>query len=62
MEENKEFTVTQIANMVGVHRNTIIQHIKKGNLKARIFFDRYLISKDNLIPFLESKGAKIRMD
>lgn len=60
MEEKREYTVTEIAEIAGVHRNTIIQYVKKGQLKARMFFDRYLIKEDDMRDFLSKKGVEIQ--
>lgn len=51
------FKVIDLANLFGVHRNSITNWIKKGTLKAKPIVGRkYVISKEDLLSFAEKNG------
>lgn len=52
-----EIRVGQLARILGVHRNTIGNWIKSGDLPARpTVGKRYIIKRDEFTHFLQSKG------
>lgn len=54
------FKVIDLANLFGVHRNSITNWIKKGVLKAKPIVGRkYVISKEDLLSFAEKNGLAI---
>lgn len=54
-----QFRVGWLAGQIGVHRNTVGNWIKNGELDARpVVGKRYAIQKDVLIHFLHSKGIE----
>ena len=50
----KLYTAQSIADTFGVNVVTILRHIKKGNLKARLIGHRYYIIEENLRRFLDT--------
>ncbi len=48
----KLYTTQSIANTFGVNVVTILRHIKKGDLKARLIGHKYFITEGNLKDFL----------
>lgn len=50
----KLYTAQSIADSFGVNVITILRHIKKGKLKARLIEHKYYITEDNLRIFLNT--------
>jgi len=50
----KLYTAQSIADTFDVNVVTILRHIKKGNLKARLIGHRYYITEENLQAFLNT--------
>lgn len=55
-----EFKVTNLAKLLGVHRNTVSNWIKTGKLKAQpTVGKRYLVTKRDLEVFFKTSGLEI---
>lgn len=50
----KLYTAQSIADTFGVNVITILRHIKKGNLKARLIGHKYYVTEDNLRAFVST--------
>jgi len=55
-----EFRVNKMAELLGVHRNTITNWIKSGRLKAvPSIAKRYIVSKDQLAELFNEEGISL---
>jgi len=52
----KLYTAQAIANTFGINVVTILRHIKKGNLRARLIGHMYYITEENLRKFFDTPG------
>lgn len=48
------YTAQAIADTFGVNVVTILRHIKKGNLTARLIGHKYYVTEENIRKFLET--------
>ena len=54
MENNTFYTVEQVAELLQVHWQTVLNYIKNGKLKALRLGKGYRITKDDLDKFIKS--------
>ncbi len=54
MENNSFYTVEQVAELLQVHWQTVLNYIKNGKLKAVRLGKGYRIIKDDLDKFIKS--------
>jgi excisionase family DNA binding protein len=54
-EDVDAYTVKEVSDILGCHRNTVIQYIKKGYIKAARTGKSYVISKQNLKSYLNEQ-------
>ena len=54
MENNSFYTVEQVAELLQVHWQTVLNYIKNGKLKALRLGKGYRITKDDLDKFIKS--------
>ncbi len=58
MENNSFYTVEQVAALLQVHWQTVLNYIKSGKLKALKLGKGYRVSKENLKQFLASNSTE----
>lgn len=54
MENNSFYTVEQVAELLQVHWQTVLNYIKNGKLKALRLGKGYRITKEDLDKFIKS--------
>jgi excisionase family DNA binding protein len=54
--EVKVYTVQDVADQLRIKRETVFRYIREGKLKARRMGKAYLITKNNLISFINAAG------
>lgn len=57
VKEQDYYTLKQIAEMWGMNLQTIRIYVKNGELKASKVGKQYIVSKEHLKEFVESKKA-----
>lgn len=55
----KLYTAQAIADAFSINVVTILRHIKKGNLRARLIGHKYYVAEENLKQFLTKYQPKI---
>lgn len=52
------YKVQDVADQLSVNRETILRYIRRGKLKARRIGKSYLITKDNIVSFINVEGKR----
>lgn len=52
MQEQKEYTVREVARILGVNRMTVIRRLEAGKIRARKEGNRWRISEDDLNDYI----------
>jgi len=58
MKNNNLYTVQQVADLLQVHWQTILNYIKKGKLESIKLGKGYRISQDSLNQFMKNNSSK----
>ncbi len=58
MENNEFYTVEQVADLLKVHWQTVLNYIKSGKLKAVKLGKGYRISKEAIDDFIKNNQTK----
>lgn len=59
MKSNTFFTVSQVAELLQVHWQTVLNYIKSGRLEAVRLGKGYRISQDALDKFAKQQSSKV---
>jgi excisionase family DNA binding protein len=57
MDDNKYYTVTQVADLLQVHWQSILNYIKRGEMKAVKIGRGYRISASSLQHFIDKNST-----
>jgi len=60
--ERRVYFVSEVAEILGVSRQTVLKYIKKGLVPGIRVGGRYLIMKDEFEEFLRSGGSRTRSE
>lgn len=60
--ERRVYFVSEVAEILGVSRQTVLKYIKKGLVPGIRVGGRYLIMKDEFEEFLRSGGSRARSE